>query len=203
MKKWFLNIALLLSTWSLQAHQTELSSTMLVEQDNNNWVLQVRSALTAFDHIIKVNYPPYQNVAEFQALVLQHLKDNIRITCNEDTHITLQNGMVKLGHESSVVFEVVGVPENIESLYVKNSSFNTIHRNQSALIILKKGFKRKQFSLNQQNDYGLTLKAVNNQFTPIDTTIATSEIAPTNYIYAGVLFGLIGLFGIAFLWGRI
>ena len=32
----------------LQAHQPELSTTMLIEQPEGQWLLQVRSALTAF-----------------------------------------------------------------------------------------------------------------------------------------------------------
>lgn len=190
MKKWFLNIALFLSAWSVQAHQTEISSTMLVEQDNNKWVLQIRSALTAFDQTIKAAYPPYESAEAFQAIVLQHLKDNLQIKFNDQAQVTLQNGVVKLGHETSVVFEVVGVPENIESVFVKNSSFKTINRSQGALLIFKKGFEQKQFTLNSKNDYGLQLQAANNQFRPVNPTLATD----TNYAYMmGVVFVLIGL----------
>ncbi len=202
MKKWFLSLALFLSAWSVQAHQTEISSTMLVQQDNNTWVLQIRSALTAFDQTIQANYPKYESAEEFQALVLEHIKKNLEITFNEKDKVTLQNGMVKLGHESSVVFEVTGVPEHIESVFVKNSSFKSINRNQSALILLKKGFKKKQFSLNKKNDYSLHLKAANNEFTPMDSSIANAEMATTNYTYVGALLGLLGLIVICFLWRR-
>ncbi|MCF8244262.1 MAG: hypothetical protein K9J37_05610 [Saprospiraceae bacterium] len=47
---------------------------------------------------------------------------------------------MQLGHETSVVFELAGVPENFSEISVKNSSFKDISRNQSALIVLKKGF---------------------------------------------------------------
>lgn len=199
MKNWFLNIALFLSAWTVQAHQTEISSTMLVEQDNNTWVLQIRSALTAFDQIIKTNYPPYENVEAFQSLVIKHLQDNLEISCNNQDIITLQNGAVKLGHESSVVFEVIGIPENIESMHVKNSSFNSIHRSQSALIILKKGFDKKQFILNRQNNYELELLANNNQFITANAVIATSKVS-SNYSYSGLAMVMIGLLLISLLW---
>ena len=203
MKKWFLSLALFLSSWALQAHQTEISSTMLVEQDNNTWVLQIRSALTAFDQTIQANYPKYESAEEFQVLVLEHLKKNIQITFNGQDPVTLQNGMVKLGHESSVIFEVLGVPENIESVYVTNSSFQSVSRSQSALILLKKGFKKKQFILNKKNGYGLHLLATNNQFTPLDPSIATSKpISNYSLYYLRGIVGLIGLFAIALLWIR-
>ena len=201
MTKWFLSLVLCFSIYSVQAHQTEISSTMLVEQGKNKWVLQIRSALTAFDQTIKATYPKYESAEEFQALVLTHLKNNLEITFNENDKVTLQNGMVKLGHETSVVFEVVGAPENIESVYVKNSSFKTIHRNQSALILIKKGFEKKQFTLNKKNDYSLHLQAENNQFTPKNPTVVTAEASP-NYTYAGVIVGLIGLLIMAFFWTK-
>lgn len=205
MKRWFLSLALFLCAWSAQAHQTEISSTMLVEQGNNTWVLQIRSALAAFDQTIQANYPKYKSAEEFQALVLQHLKDNLQITFNGADNVTLQNGAVKLGHETSVVFEVLGVPENIESVYVKNSSFKSINRNQSALILLKKGFKKKQFTLSMQNDYGVHLKADNAQFTLVDPTDMPANL-PTNhshtYTYGGLAFVLIGLLTFVFLWRR-
>lgn len=113
MKKYFLSLALFLYAWSVQAHQTEISSTMLVEQDNNTWVLQIRSALTAFDQAIQANYPEYESAEEFQALVLDHIKKNLQITFNEKDEVTLQNGMVKLGHESSVVFDISHQLSNI------------------------------------------------------------------------------------------
>lgn len=201
MKKWFLNIALFLSAWSVQAHQTEISSTMLVEQDNNTWVIQIRSALTAFDQTIKANYPKYESAEAFQALVLQHLKNNLQIRFNDQDVVTLKNGAVKLGHETSVVFEVIGVPEKIESVFVKNSSFKSINHSQGALLIFKKGFDRKQFTLNKKNDYELQLQAANNQFIPVNPTVLTSGFT-TNYKYAGILFALIGLglLTLTFLW---
>lgn len=201
MKKWFFSLTLFLGAWSLQAHQVEISSTMLVEQDNSKWVLQIRSALTSFDYAIEAAYPPYKSPEEFRSLVLQHIQDNLQITFNEEDDVMLQNGAVKLGHETSVVFEVVGVPEIIKSVYVENTSFKTIHRSQNALLILKKDFQKKQFLLNDQNDYALYLKADNTQFIPATPKIMFSKIS-TNYIYAGVGLLLAGLIVGAFLWTR-
>jgi len=200
MSKWFLSIALLLSVWSVQAHQTEISSTMLVEQEDNKWILQVRSALTAFDHIIKVNYPPdsFKSAEEFQALVLAHLKENIQVTFNEDEVVTLQNGGVKLGHETIAVFEVVGVPKEIQSVYVKNSGFETISRNQNTLVVLKKGFEKNRFTLNKKNAHALHLQIVDKKFVPVSgSKVAAAEITP-DYAYIGVGISILGVLGLAF-----
>jgi len=200
MTKWFLSIALFLSVWSVQAHQTEISSTMLVEQADNKWILQVRSALTAFDHIIKANYPPdsFKNAEEFQALVLAHLKENIQVSFNENKVVTLQNGGIKLGHETIAVFEVVGVPKNIQSVYVKNSGFETINRNHNTLVILKKGFEKNRFTLNKKNDHAINLQVADKNFVPVSSSkIAIAKIT-NDYSYIGMGLSLLGVLGIAF-----
>jgi len=206
MKKYLLSLVVFLSVWNVQAHQTEISSTMLVEQAPNNWVLQIRTALTGLDYEIKAKKlaKPYESVEEFQALVLQHVKDNMHIYFNEKDTVSLRNGKVKLGHESSVVFQVVGVPSTINSVYVKNTTFKNIHRNQSALILIKKGFKKRQFTLNNKNDHAMHLKVADAQFIPFEAAMMTAEIPPTSsyttYVYAGIAFLLLA--GLAFLWTK-
>lgn len=205
MTKWFLSLVVLFSVWNVQAHNPDVSSTMLVERADNKWVLQIRTALTAFDYIIKAKdlETPYKTAEEFQALILEHVKDNLQIYFNEQDTVILKNGRVKLGHESSVVFEVVGVPTTVNSVYVKNSSFKDIHRNQSALIILKKGFKKKQFILNKKNDHNMHLKVADSQFTPFEGAVLTGEVnssSSTNYTYAGIAFLLFT--GLIFLWTK-
>ena len=54
--------------------------------------------------------------------------------------------------------------QKIKHVLVSNTSFKDIHDNQSALIILKKGFKKQQFKLNNKNKYPAQLKASKNQF---------------------------------------
>lgn len=203
MKKYILSLVIFLSAWNVQAHHVDVSSTMLVEQSDNSWVLQIRTALTALDYEIKAKEleTPYKTAEEFQALVLQHVKDNLQIYFNEEDEVELKNGRVKLGHESSIVFEVEGVPTIINSVYVKNSSFKNIHRNQSALIVLKQGFKKNQFTLNEKNEHAMRLKVADKQFEPFETIVMTSEITNNhNYTYAGIVFLLLGLVG--FLWTK-
>lgn len=204
MKKYILSLVLFLSALNAQAHHVDVSSTMLVEQENNSWVLQIKTALTAFEQEIKAKNleTPYKTAEEFQALVIQHVKDNLHIYFNEEDTVTLKNGRIKLGHESNIVFEVVGVPETFNSVYVKNSSFKNIHRNQSALIILKKGFTKKQFILNDKNEHAMHLKVADNQLLPFEKQVVTAEINNTNRTYTYSI-GAILLFGLfTFLWTK-
>lgn len=203
MTKWFLSFVICFSALTLQAHQPDISSTLLVEQADNKWVLQIRTALTALDYEIKAKYPtkPYESAEEFQALVLQHVRENLQIIFNNQDKVALQNGLVKLGHESSITFEVVGVPKTQDAIFVKNSSFKTIRRNQSALILMKKGMEKNQFILNEQNQHSVSLRVKGNQFISAKTTEVLPSKINSTYTYGGILLLFVGIFGFM-LWSR-
>ena len=147
---------------------------MLIEQSEGQWLLQVRSALTAFQYEIKTNYPDrvYSTPEEFQELVLEHLEKNISVyfNGNKKNSMVIKNGYVKLGHETNVLFEIGGIPSDIQSLSAKNSTFSGISRNQSALVVMKSGFHKEQFVLNNKNEHTVKLLANNNQFTLVERT---------------------------------
>jgi hypothetical protein len=151
---------------SASAHQPTSSTTMLVEKENNVWLLQISASLVAFQQEIRTHFAetPYQTPEEFQQMVLEHIKSNLDITLNESQAITLSHGIVKLGHETKVVFEVSGMPLDIHSLLVKNSIFKDIHKSKSALVILKAGFKKEHFVLSDENNHTLKLVVDQNKF---------------------------------------
>ncbi len=155
-----------LTSITAKAHQPDVSTTMLVEKENNVWILQISASLTAFQQEIRTHYAetPYKTPDEFRQMVLEHIKKNLTIRFNKEQEITLSAGIVKLGHETKVVFEVFGVPSNIKSVYVKNTAFKEIYKNQSALVLLKDGFEKEHFILNEANDHTLSLQVDNDEF---------------------------------------
>lgn len=177
-----------------KAHQVDVSTTMLVQRENYTWVLQVSASLTAFQHEIRTHFSetPYKTPEEFQQMVLEHMKNNIHFRVNDEKKVTLGNGVVQLGHETKVVFEVFGIPGNIDSIQFSNTAFNDIHRNQSALIFSKEGFDKEHFVLNNTNNHTVVLTVNGNEFVADDKSKA--EIFST---YLGLVF--IGLLGIGFL----
>jgi len=166
MMKWLIVIGLLFSSFMVRAHQVEASTTMLVEQENGEWILQIRSALTAFEYEVHAHYgkDSYTTPEKFQELAISHMMENLSISFNEKDAVTLENPFIKLGHETNALFKVIGVPETINSVTVKNSSFQDVGRNQSALVILKKGFAKKQFILSKTNNHQITLITKDSQF---------------------------------------
>lgn len=176
------------------AHQADLSSTMLVEQEEGVWMLQIRAALTAFEYEVHTHFgkKSYENPEEFRNLVLKHLRDHIEINFADLGAVSLQNGFVKLGHETSVIFKVENMPDELNVFSVTNSSFQNIHRNQSALVILKKGWTRNQFVLNNDNEHRVELEAKGNKIL-LKSTPVTSLVGPVSsyYKYFGVAFILV------------
>ena len=159
-------ICLLFMAMAVKAHQADVSTTMLVEKPDNSWVLQISASLSAFQHEIRTHFSetPYKTPDEFRQMVLEHIKNNLHISFNGGGDISFSNGVVILGHETKVVFEVFGIPSEINSVLVKNSAFKDIHRNQTALFLFKDGFGKEQFLLNEANDHTLALEVGGNKF---------------------------------------
>ncbi|GAB5553055.1 MAG: hypothetical protein Sapg2KO_26460 [Saprospiraceae bacterium] len=197
MSKWIIAFSLLLTYGIAEAHQPDLSSTLLVEQGENKWVLQIRAALTAFEYEIHQHYgkDAYATPEEFQNLVLNYVQSNVSLMCNKSNDTELENGSVQLGHETKVVFEVKGIPETLEQIEFQNSSFKDISRNQSALIIVKKDFAKQQIFLNNENQHTAKLKVKDSKF--VVMTDETNRATVRSSILSGLgfllVFGGVGL----------
>ena len=175
------------------AHSPDTSTTVLVEKENNVWVLQISASLTAFQQEIRTHFSetPYTTPEEFKEMVVAHIKNNIEILFDDNKAISLKNGKVKLGHETNVVFEVEGIPLNMNTITITNKSFKDIYKSKSALIILKENFSKNKFILNEANDHGLSLAVVDNEFVEVVPQKA-SFFSPT------ILLLLVGVLGIGF-----
>ncbi len=173
-------IGALLCSLLADAHQAEISTTMLVEQASGEWIVQLRSSLTAFQHEVKTRFPdkPYGSPEEFEEQVIVHLRSNLFISFNNEDAVSFDNAFVKLGHETNAVLQLNNVPDSIWAVSVTNTSFKDINRDQSALIVLKKDFLKEQFVLNEANDRTAELVAVGNKFI-LKKGEPVSESAPT------------------------
>ena len=194
MYKRILFVGVLFITISAKAHQADVSTTMLVERVNNTWVLQISASLTAFQQEIRAHFAetPYKTPEEFQQMVLKHIKNNLLINFNGE-NISFGEGVVKLGHETKVVFEVFGIPSEIKTVLVKNTAFQDIHKNQSALVLLKEGFNKEHFVLNVANDHTLKLYVDGNTFKLLDTAASNSSFSFVGWVLGGVFLLVMAL----------
>ena len=160
------SLCLLLLSLGAKAHQPKLSSTHLVEQGENKWLLQVQASLTAFEYEIEQHYgeSSYASPKEFQKLLLEHVRQHLSIRINGEEMALSKEGIVRVGHDTKLAFLLTVLPEDFHSLQVKNTSFENIERNQSVLIVLKKGFLKRPFILNDTNGHTAELKVEANSF---------------------------------------
>jgi len=184
----------LCSSTGLWAHQPNLSSTILMEKEDGQWIVQIRASLTAFEYEVAARFgqDAYKTAEEFKELVVRQIEQSLSVKFNEGESLKLNKPQVRLGHESSITFELEGKTENMNLIEVKNTSFEHISRNQAALVVLKKGFAKNQFMMNKENNHQLYLKAEDNKFEALDPKAEKQ----TN-VYALVLLLGILLTGIA------
>tara|TARA_R110000823_G_scaffold297227_1_gene417341 strand:- start:3656 stop:4378 length:723 start_codon:yes stop_codon:yes gene_type:complete len=207
MKKYMLLLVVFGFSMASFSHNPNVSTTMLVEKEGNSWVLQISASLTAFQQEIRTHFAetPYQTPEEFRQMVLEHIKNNLQISFNGEEDISFGNGAVKLGHETMVVFEVFGIPSEINSVLVTNSAFKDIHQNQSALVLLKEGFGKDRFVLNNGNEHTLSLEVVGNEFVEVGQNEAGFLSSSIGVILLGVsailILGLV-LLGVGYLFNR-
>lgn len=151
---------------SAYAHQAELSSTILAEKGENEWILQIRAALTAFEYEVEARYgkSAYATPEEFRELVAEYLREELLVEFNGDEAIVLEDGVVKLGHETTVTFRLSSPLADVQSVMLSNTGFRHILRNQSAFYIAKKEIDKKQVMLNSDNGYTAELLVKNGKF---------------------------------------
>lgn len=142
------------------AHQPDLSTMMLYQDEQGRSFLQIYGALTAFEGEIDYIYSEksYKTPEQFKQLVLKHFKKNVFFIINSNDTLRLERPQVILGHETKVVCEVFGFPKKINELMIKNSMFIDIPNNQSLVILLQKGLPVQQFKLNNSNQQQVNLK---------------------------------------------
>ncbi len=143
-----------LAAASASAHQPDVSSLTLVEQPLGRWMLQLNAPMTAFQHEVRITYgaDSYASAEEFNQLLLEYLRAQIALRINNND-VTLGNGFVKLGHATTVVFELADFPEVVEEVWIKNHGFTNIRDSRSVFSIFKDGLDRDSFILNKENNF--------------------------------------------------
>ncbi|WP_405412646.1 hypothetical protein [Maribacter sp. Asnod1-A12] len=157
----FLTAFLLVSN-VLFAHNPDFSSIIISKTENGQIVMQLNSSLTAFQQ--EVNYVngegAYASPEEFQDLVLQLFKSRFSIVLNQDNPFQFKNTKVFLGHETKIVSELIGLPKEVNHIYLKNEVFKDLHNSQSVVVFLLDGFPKERFNLlqNNQHEVNITLE---------------------------------------------
>lgn len=193
MTKYFFLMLFVLGLTSLSAHQKNISSTMLVEVEEGKWILQVRAALTAFEHEVKYTFPDekFESVEEFKAQVLQLMQDNVQLSFGDKLY-ALKDGKVSLAHESSVTYPINIEGLDMSNIHIVQTAFDDIRSNKSAFIIRKSDAKPQQFILNKANLHTAKIAMVNGAYEMLNNKVSTqSKVA---YMKGGILAFLLIIF---------
>ena len=103
----------------------------------------------------------------FQQRVIDLLRRKLRVQITSGENIILEDGIVKLGHETEVVFKLAVKENNPRSIKIKNESFLSIADHYcvvkvitpdgaSSNILLEKGNEYSVEVFNSKNGYALT-----------------------------------------------
>ena len=159
-------LCFLLGSLNASAHQSDLSTLMIHKDPSGRYLLQIYTALTAFQQEIEYIYSKdsYKTADEFKALVIKHFEKNVSITFNEGTPCQFGPPLVILGHETKLVTELLNVPEHIESIYLKNAIFKDIPNNQSEVVLVDNRLPTKQYVLNNENKQTIELVLENDKW---------------------------------------
>ncbi len=187
-------ILLLLCANLVHAHEPELSSCMIYEQ-NGKTILLIRSSVTAFEGEIDLrhNKNAYNTPEAFKQLVVNDFYKNCFVIINGDT-IKLINPFINLGHETSLFAELANVPKEINQLYVRNTLFKDFRNGKCEFVLTLKDLPHLQYILSNENQLEVNLKLENDQWVvkPIDTAFYISSKFKfwSLFISSAILIGL-------------
>ncbi|MBP1838613.1 hypothetical protein [Formosa algae] len=189
-------VVLLLSHFAW-AHSPDFSNVIISKTENGQVILQINTSLTAFQE--EVNYMngegAYKTPEEFQNLVIAHFKANFSIVINKTDTLQFKNPKVFLGHETKLVAEVIGLPDQVNSIHLKNELFKEIYNNQSIIIFLMDPFPTEKFTLSRDNNHNLNIELKDGTWTPI----VVEEAEDFNFKYVFYVVGILLVLGVIFL----
>ncbi len=187
--------SLLLVSNFIMAHSPDFSNIIISKTDNGQVIIQINASLTAFQH--EINYVngegAYKTPEEFQNLVLDHFKNNFSIVLNEKDTLQFINPKVFLGHGTKIVSEIIGIPETVNVIQLKNNLFKDIVNNQSMLIFLIDGFPKEKYTLDRDNKQQIDLQLKNDTWVQV-----THENSSFDYKYILLSIGILFIVFILF-----
>ncbi len=154
MKNAFLLFVLLWFSSGVNAHGFDYSVIVLTEKENNTWNLHLTSSLDAFRKEVKIHFAdtPYTTPEEFNEQLLKHISSTLQIKVKGES-ISLGDGKVTLGHETSIAFKQFQIPNTAKAVQLINGAVKDIYRHTTKLFVHRLGKDKKSYILNKANDF--------------------------------------------------
>jgi hypothetical protein len=144
---------LLLLVVSGYAHNPQVSTISIIQNENKKWSVFVTAPLYTCQFAIKENYPEINmdsiRPSEMQKLILDLVKSNLKI--NGDDVLKLTNDKVQLAHETSVFFEISN--DDFLPTAISFTAFSQLYNHFTLLKIVSKTEKEITYILNTENTF--------------------------------------------------
>lgn len=155
MNKIISTVILLVLLNSATAHNPQVSSISIVQNENKKWTVLVTAPLNTCQLAIQESFPNIIldsiNPYKLQQLILNLIKNNIIL--NDDKNFKLINDKILLAHETLVYFEI----QNDQIKFIPNKvefkAFSKLRDHFTVLKIVSYGQKEINFILNSENDF--------------------------------------------------
>lgn len=153
------------------AHSPLLSTAAITKNKNNTWSVHISASLSALQLELKNRYPTIQvdslTADEFQRLVLRHLRETVTIEDSKKGAIELKNGLIKLGHQTDIRFDITGISGQPRELRVQHLGFFTLRNHYCVFTIVTPETGRTNFILQQDNRFTVDLAFKGHSITEI------------------------------------
>ncbi|MBN8823043.1 MULTISPECIES: LPXTG cell wall anchor domain-containing protein [unclassified Spirosoma] len=167
MKRAFLISLFLYIPTFLYAHNPQISTIVLAQNRAGQWNVLIGSSLSAFQYALQtkglLKESDTLQAAAFQKMILEHLRENIQIRANGHGPIELKRGMVILNHQTDVRFDLSGMPQQLQTITIRQGSFASLRNHYCILKIFPDGGSVRSFILQESNDFMISLKLNNNE----------------------------------------
>ena len=177
MKNFIYFLFILLFPTLLKAHSPLISTVAIIKSKENAWSVHISASLSAFQYALTNDDRSLQldSISSdlFQQRVIDLLRRKLRVQITGRENIILEDGIVKLGHETELVFKLSVKENNPRSIKIKNESFLSIADHYcvakvitpdggSSNILLEKGNEYSVEVFNSKNGYTLTNPSIFN-----------------------------------------
>jgi hypothetical protein len=135
------------------AHNPQVSTISMIQNENNKWSVFITAPLYTFQLVIKEKYPEMNmdsiSPFEMQKLILDLVKNNLKI--NGATDLKLTNDKVQLAHETSVFFDIN--KDDFLPTAISFAAFDKLYNHFTLLKIVSKKEKEITYILNTENAF--------------------------------------------------
>ena len=144
---------LLLFVVSGYAHNPQVSTISIIQNENKKWSVFVTAPLYTCQLAIKEKYPQLNmdsiRPSEMQKLILDLVKSNLKINGVEVLKLT--NDKVQLAHETSVFFDISN--DDFLPTAISFTAFSKLYNHFTLLKIVSKTEKEITYILNTENKF--------------------------------------------------